>query len=90
MSSSEAEGGLTGDKLKELTHQATDLIYGGEDLGPDSVRLSVQRSQNDVCRIANVLERGEYDFDGTIEERVSQLGLCLVSSWSVLLFNVTG
>ncbi|XP_042217203.1 dynactin subunit 1-like isoform X5 [Homarus americanus] len=66
---SDSENGITGDKLKELTHQATDLIYGGEDLGPESIRLSLQRTQNEICRIANVLEKGEYDFDGTMEER---------------------
>ncbi|XP_071536927.1 dynactin subunit 1 isoform X2 [Panulirus ornatus] len=63
------ENGITGDKLKELAHQATDLIFGGEDLGPESIRLSLQRTQNEICRIANILEKGEYDFDGTVEER---------------------
>ncbi|XP_069184911.1 dynactin subunit 1 isoform X3 [Procambarus clarkii] len=67
---SDSDNGITGDKLKELAHQATDLIYGGEDLGPESIRLSLQRTQNEICRIANVLERGEYDFDGTMEERL--------------------
>ena len=59
-----------GDKLKELTHQATDLIYGSEDLGPESLRLSLQKTQTEISRIANILEKGEYDFDGTIEEKV--------------------
>ncbi|KAK7069216.1 Dynactin subunit 1 [Halocaridina rubra] len=69
---SDAENGVIGDKLKELTHQATDLIYGGEDLGPESLKLSAQRTLNDVSRIANALEKGEYDFDGTVEEKPIQ------------------
>lgn len=68
----DAENGVLGDKLKELTHQATDIIYGGEDLGPESLRLSLQRTLNDMTRIANVLEKGEYDFDGTVEEKPMQ------------------
>lgn len=66
---SDCDNGVSGDKAKELVHQATDLIYGGEDLGPESIRLSVQRTQAEICRIAAVLEKGEYDFDGTLEER---------------------
>lgn len=65
------ENGILGDKLKEFIHQATDLIYGREDLGPESLRLSLSRTQNDINRIANTLEKGEYDFDGSVEERVS-------------------
>ncbi|KAK8406587.1 hypothetical protein O3P69_007298 [Scylla paramamosain] len=65
----DAEGGVNGEKLKELTHQATDLIYGGEDLGPDSIKLSVQRTLSELTRITSALEKGEYDFDGTVEER---------------------
>lgn len=63
--------------MKELTHQATDLIYGGEDLGPDSIKLSVQRTLSELSRITSALEKGEYDFDGTVEERVSAGTLCL-------------
>ncbi|XP_066951382.1 dynactin subunit 1 isoform X5 [Macrobrachium rosenbergii] len=68
----DAENGIMGDKLKELTHQATDLIYGSEDLGPESLRLSLQKAQGDMNKIANALEKGEYDFDGTIEEKSAQ------------------
>ncbi|XP_076067204.1 dynactin subunit 1-like isoform X5 [Oratosquilla oratoria] len=63
----EAEGGILSDKLKELTHQVTDLVYGGEDLGPESLRLSAQRTQNEINRIAGAIEKGEFDFDGTVE-----------------------
>ncbi|KAK3872406.1 hypothetical protein Pcinc_022506 [Petrolisthes cinctipes] len=66
---SEPEGGVNGEKLKELAHQATDLIYGGEDLGPESLRLSLQRTSADLSRITATLEKGEYDFDGSVEER---------------------
>lgn len=65
------EGGITGEKLKELTHQATDLIYGGEDLGPESIKLSIQRTLSELSRITSALEKGEYDFDGTVEERTT-------------------
>lgn len=67
----DAEGGVNGEKLKELTHQATDLIYGGEDLGPDSIKLSIQRTLSELTRITSALEKGEYDFDGTVEERTT-------------------
>ncbi|XP_047471228.1 dynactin subunit 1-like isoform X3 [Penaeus chinensis] len=66
------ENGILGDKLKEFIHQATDLIYGREDLGPESLRLSLSRTQNDINRVANTLEKGEYDFDGSVEERTLQ------------------
>ncbi|XP_045128447.1 dynactin subunit 1-like isoform X5 [Portunus trituberculatus] len=67
----DSEGGVSGEKLKELTHQATDLIYGGEDLGPDSIKLSIQRTLSELTRITSALEKGEYDFDGTVEERTA-------------------
>ncbi|ROT85060.1 hypothetical protein C7M84_021402 [Penaeus vannamei] len=66
------ENGILGEKLKEFIHQATDLIYGREDLGPESLRLSLSRTQNDINRVANTLEKGEYDFDGSVEERTVQ------------------
>ncbi|CAL4061348.1 unnamed protein product, partial [Meganyctiphanes norvegica] len=68
----ETESGIPSDKLSELIHQATDLIYTSEDLGPESVRLSVHRTNNDLNRIANTLEKGEYDFDGTVEEKTEK------------------
>ncbi|XP_042867894.1 dynactin subunit 1-like isoform X14 [Penaeus japonicus] len=68
----DTENGILSEKLKEFIHQATDLIYGREDLGPESLRLSLSRTQNDINRIANTLEKGEYDFDGSVEERTVQ------------------
>ncbi|KAG0725011.1 Dynactin subunit 1 [Chionoecetes opilio] len=65
------DSGISGEKLKELTHQATDLIFGGEDLGPDSIKLSIQRTLNELSCITSALEKGEYDFDGTVEERTT-------------------
>ena len=70
ISITEVDNGIPFDKVKEFIHQATDLVYGSEDLGPESLRLSLTRTQNEMTKIANTLEKGEYDFDGTTEEKV--------------------
>lgn len=54
--------------MKEFLHQATDLVYGTEDQGPDSIKSSLKFVQETIGEVANTLEKGEYDFDGTSEK----------------------
>lgn len=60
--------------MKEFFHQATDLIYGTEDQGPESIKASLFACQTAFAETANALEKGEYDFDGTVEKEVKTLG----------------
>ena len=56
--------------MKEFVHQATDLIYASDDQGPDSLKTSLNRTQEDFFKIADAIEKGEYDFDGTKDKEV--------------------
>lgn len=69
MSCTEAEGeGISTDKVKELLHQATDVVYGSEDQGPESIKSSILSSCDHFVTMASSLEKGEYDYDGTPQE----------------------
>ncbi|KAF2367871.1 CAP Gly-rich domain [Trinorchestia longiramus] len=60
--------GITGGKVKELLHEATDVVYGGEDQGPESIKASLVSACDHFSLMASCLEKGEYDYDGTPEE----------------------
>ncbi|XP_071090432.1 dynactin subunit 1-like isoform X3 [Haliotis cracherodii] len=58
--------GLMPKKLEELAYQATDRVYGKEDNGPyECLRLSFGIVVGTMNKLANAMENGEYDFDGT-------------------------
>ncbi|XP_067656587.1 dynactin subunit 1-like isoform X2 [Haliotis asinina] len=58
--------GLMPKKLEELAYQATDRVYGKEDSGPyECLRHSFGIVVGTMNKLANAMENGEYDFDGT-------------------------
>ncbi|XP_046576872.1 dynactin subunit 1-like isoform X2 [Haliotis rubra] len=58
--------GLMPKKLEELAYQATDRVYGKEDNGPyECLRHSFGIVVGTMNKLANAMENGEYDFDGT-------------------------
>lgn len=52
---------LSADKLKELSHEATDRVYGKEDDGPERLREAIGQSQQVALRIAALLQSGELE-----------------------------
>lgn len=53
-------------KMEEIAYQASDKVYGKEDNGPyECTRLSFGQVVGTINKIANAMENGEYDFDGT-------------------------
>ena len=66
--STEGSEGIANSKVQELIHQATDLVYGSEDQGPESVRAALATASDTLTVIATSLEKGEYDYDGTPQE----------------------
>ncbi|ESP00448.1 hypothetical protein LOTGIDRAFT_225833 [Lottia gigantea] len=62
--------GLMPKKMEELAYQAVDKIYDKDDSGPyDSLRLSFGKVVGTMNKLANAMENGEYDFDGTREAK---------------------
>lgn len=59
------------DKVLELLHQATDLVYGSEDQGPETVKAALHAACHQLDAIASSLEKGEYDYDGTPAEETN-------------------
>ncbi|KAK3094997.1 hypothetical protein FSP39_008880 [Pinctada imbricata] len=58
--------GLMPKKIEEIAYQATDKVYGTEDNGPyDTLRASFGKVVGTMNKLANAMENGEYDFDGT-------------------------
>ncbi|KAJ8317237.1 hypothetical protein KUTeg_005141 [Tegillarca granosa] len=58
--------GLMPKKMEEIAYQASDKVYGKEDNGPyECTRLSFGQVVGTINKIANAMENGEYDFDGT-------------------------
>ncbi|XP_018019260.1 dynactin subunit 1 isoform X2 [Hyalella azteca] len=60
--------GVSSDKIKELLHEATDLAFGSDDQGPESVKASLISASDHFTLMASCLEKGEYDYDGTPQE----------------------
>ncbi|CAC5389284.1 DCTN1 [Mytilus coruscus] len=61
--------GLLPKKIEEIAYQATDKVYGKEDNGPyDTLRKSFGMVVGAMNKLANAMENGEYDFDGTHEK----------------------
>ncbi|XP_071169051.1 dynactin subunit 1-like isoform X2 [Mytilus edulis] len=61
--------GLLPKKIEEIAYQATDKVYGKEDNGPyDTLRKSFGMVAGAMNKLANAMENGEYDFDGTHEK----------------------
>ncbi|XP_064465841.1 dynactin subunit 1-like [Ornithodoros turicata] len=52
---------LSADKLKELSHEATDRVYGKDDDGPERLREAIAQSQQVAQRIAALLQSGELE-----------------------------
>lgn len=61
----ESSEGVPCDKVQELLHQATDLTYGSDDQGPETVKAALHAACHQLDAIASSLEKGEYDYDGT-------------------------
>lgn len=64
----EAESGLTDQKMQELAHQASDKVYGKEDSGPvDCLKTSMSTVIANMIKVSSRVQDGEFDFDGTPE-----------------------
>ncbi|XP_021378666.1 dynactin subunit 1-like isoform X2 [Mizuhopecten yessoensis] len=62
--------GLMPKKMEEIAYEASDKVYGKEDTGPyDCTKVSFGQVVGTMSKIANAMENGEYDFDGTREKR---------------------
>nr|XP_022336647.1 dynactin subunit 1-like isoform X4 [Crassostrea virginica] len=58
--------GLMPKKMEEVAFQSSDKIYGKDDAGPyECLRMSFGKVVGTMNKIANAMENGEYDFDGT-------------------------
>ncbi|CAH1783867.1 unnamed protein product [Owenia fusiformis] len=58
--------GVAPKKMEELAFHATDVVYGKDDDGPfNSLRASFKVAASAISSIAEAMENGEYDFDGT-------------------------
>lgn len=58
--------GLMPKKMEELAFQSSDKIYGKDDMGPyECLRMSFGKVVGTMNKLANAMENGEYDFDGT-------------------------
>ena len=65
----DSEGLLLPKKIEEMAYQATDKVYGKEDNGPyETLRMSFGMVVGAMNKLANAMENGEYDFDGTHEK----------------------
>lgn len=64
----ESKVGLGHEKLKELSHLATDKIYGTDDSGPiECLKQSMVTVIESMQKISRRVLDGEFDFDGTPE-----------------------
>lgn len=65
--------GLMPKKMEEIAFEVTDKVYGKEDNGPyDSTKMSFGQVVGTMNKIANAMENGEYDFDGTRDKQPPQ------------------
>ena len=64
------EAGLPSVKCMEAVARSVDLVYGADDHGADSLRTSLTAVSEQLARLADALEKGEYDFDGSVPEKV--------------------
>ncbi|XP_025093203.1 dynactin subunit 1-like isoform X2 [Pomacea canaliculata] len=62
--------GILAKKMEELAYEATDKVYGKEDTGPyECLRMSFGIVVGTMNKLANAMENGEYDFDGTHDKK---------------------
>ncbi|XP_056005085.1 dynactin subunit 1-like isoform X4 [Ostrea edulis] len=58
--------GLMPKKMEEIAFQISDKVYGKDDTGPyECLRMSFGKVVGTMNKLANAMENGEYDFDGT-------------------------
>ncbi|GAB1603614.1 dynactin subunit 1-like isoform X4, partial [Argonauta hians] len=63
--------GVKPKQMEELAYEATDKVYGKEDSGPyECLRLSFGVVVGTMNKVANAMENGEYDFDGTHDKQI--------------------
>ncbi|KAK6174365.1 hypothetical protein SNE40_017658 [Patella caerulea] len=66
--------GLMPKKMEELAYEAVDKVYSKDDSGPyDCLRLSFGKVAGTMNKLANAMENGEYDFDGTHDKKRGQV-----------------
>ncbi|XP_043222013.1 dynactin subunit 1-like isoform X2 [Amphibalanus amphitrite] len=65
----DVESGLPSSKCMEAVARSVDLVYGADDHGADSLRSSLTAVSEQLTRLADALEKGEYDFDGSVPEK---------------------
>lgn len=62
--------GVKPKQMEELAYEGTDKVYGKEDSGPyECLRLSFGTVVGTMNKVANAMENGEYDFDGTHDKK---------------------
>lgn len=62
--------GVKPKQMEELAYEGTDKVYGKEDSGPyECLRLSFGTVVGTMNKVANAMENGEYDFDGTHDKQ---------------------
>nr|KAG5688665.1 hypothetical protein BaRGS_033803 [Batillaria attramentaria] len=62
--------GLMARKMEELAYEATNKVYAKEDAGPyECLRMSFGTAAGTMNKLANAMENGEYDFDGTHDKK---------------------
>ncbi|XP_005089837.1 dynactin subunit 1 isoform X2 [Aplysia californica] len=62
--------GLLPQKMEEMAHQAASEVYSKENTGAyESLRLSFGTVVGTMNKLANAMENGEYDFDGTHDKK---------------------
>ncbi|XP_029644920.1 dynactin subunit 1 isoform X3 [Octopus sinensis] len=70
-SKSDDNEGVKPKQMEELAYEATDKVYGKEDSGPyECLRLSFGAVVGTMNKVANAMENGEYDFDGTHDKQI--------------------
>ncbi|XP_076460999.1 dynactin subunit 1-like isoform X2 [Babylonia areolata] len=62
--------GLLAGKMEELAYEAVNKVYAKEDAGPyECLRLSFGTVVGTMNKLANAMENGEFDFDGTHDKK---------------------
>ncbi|KAL8613299.1 hypothetical protein ACOMHN_052539 [Nucella lapillus] len=62
--------GLLAGKMEELAYEAVNKVYAKEDSGPyECLRLSFGSVVGTMNKLANAMENGEFDFDGTHDKK---------------------
>ncbi|XP_060076603.1 dynactin subunit 1-like isoform X2 [Ylistrum balloti] len=65
--------GLMPKKMEEIAYEASDKVYGKDDNGPyECTKISFGQVVGTMNKIANAMENGEYDFDGTRDKQPPQ------------------